>query len=51
MDKWKSIHSFRSGFYCQSILNAEKKSVNTSVMKELAQIIAGWKTTRDRSHY
>lgn len=49
--KLMGLHSLRSGFYCQSQLNASLKSVDINVMKELAQLLAGWRTKKDRSRY
>ena len=49
--KLMGVHSFRSGFYCQSQLNTVLKSVDLTTMKELAQLLAGWRTIKDRSRY
>ncbi len=43
----QAVHSFRSGFYCQSILNSQQKSLDINTMKELSQLLAGWKTKSD----
>jgi hypothetical protein len=50
-DKLLGVHSFRSGFYCQSILNSQKKSLDINTMKELSQLLAGWKTKSDAAIY
>jgi hypothetical protein len=49
--KLLGTHSFRSGFYCQSLLNASLKGVDYNVMNELAALIAGWRKPEDRAHY
>ena len=50
-DRLLGTHSFRSGFYCQSLLNASKKGVDYNVMNELSMLLAGWQTKRDRAIY
>jgi hypothetical protein len=45
------LHSFRSGFYCQSLLNATIKGLDYNVMNDLSQLLAGWRRKRDRSTY
>jgi hypothetical protein len=50
-DKLLGVHSFRSGFYCQSILNSQKKSLEIKTMKELSQLLAGWKKKSDAAVY
>jgi hypothetical protein len=49
--KLLGIHSFRSGFYCQSLLNASIKGVDYNVMNELAGLVSGWKNPKDRAKY
>ena len=50
-DKLMGVHSFRSGFYCLCILNAQKKGLSEKEIKMLAQLIAGWSTERDAAVY
>ena len=50
-DKLMGTHSFRSGFYCQSILNSNLKMLSTDVMKELSELLAGWKNKSDAKVY
>jgi hypothetical protein len=50
-DKILGVHSFRSGFYCQSILNSQKKSLDINTMIESSQLLAGWKTKSDAAVY
>ncbi len=50
-DKLMKVHSFRSGFYCQSILNSRSKGLTEDYMKVLAQLLAGWKSEKDSSIY
>jgi len=45
------IHSFRSGFNCQSLLNASIKGEDYNVMNELSMLLAGWRSSRDRATY
>ncbi len=49
--KLLGLDSFRSGFYCQSLLNASIKGVDYNVMNELSALAAGWKRPKDRAHY
>ena len=49
--KLLGLHSFRSGFYCQSLLNATLKGLDYNVMNELSQLLAGWRRKRDRATY
>jgi hypothetical protein len=50
-DKLLGVHSFRSAFYCQSILNSEKKNLDIDTMMELSQLLAGWKNKTDAAIY
>ena len=50
-DKLLGLHSFRSAFYCQSILNSEKKNLDINTMMELSQLLAGWKDKADAAPY
>jgi hypothetical protein len=50
-DKLMGVHSFRSGFYCQNILNAQLKGLTEENMKVFSQLLAGWKSEKDRSIY
>jgi hypothetical protein len=43
-DKLMGGHSFRSGFYCQSILNSQLKGITEDNIKLFSQLLAGWKT-------
>jgi hypothetical protein len=49
--KLLGIHSFRSGFYCQSLLNASIKGLDYNVMNELSMLLAGWRSSSDRATY
>jgi hypothetical protein len=49
--KLLGLHSFRSGFYCQSLLNATIKGLDYNVMNDLSQLLAGWRRKRDRATY
>ena len=48
-DKLMETHSFRSGFYCQS--NSNLKMIPTDVMKEISELLAGWKNKSDTVVY
>ena len=50
-DKLLGLHSFRSAFYCQSILNSEKKNLDINTMIELSQLLASWKDESDAAPY
>ena len=50
-DKLMGVHSFRSGFYCQSILNSQLKGVTEDNMRVFSQILAGWKTEKESIIY
>jgi hypothetical protein len=50
-DKLLGVHSFRSAFSCQSILNSEKKNLDIDTMMELSQLLAGWKNKTDAAIY
>ena len=50
-DKLMGTHSFRSGFYCQSILNSSLKGISEDTMQALSQLLAGWKTEKDSNPY
>jgi hypothetical protein len=50
-DKLMGVHSFRSGFYCQSILNTQLKGITEDNMKVFSQLLAGWKTEKNSSIY
>ena len=48
---WFGLHSFRSGFYCQSLLNTSSKYISIDTMNELTQMLAGWRNKRDQEVY
>ena len=48
---WFGLHSFRSGFYCQSLLNTSSKYISIDTMNELTQMLAGWRQKRDQEVY
>ena len=50
-DKSMGVHSFRSGFYCQSIFNSQLKGITEDNMKVFWHLFAGWKTEKDSSIY
>jgi hypothetical protein len=50
-DKLMGVHSFRSGFYCQCILNSQSKGITEDNMKVFSQLLAGWKSEKDSSIY
>jgi hypothetical protein len=50
-DKFMGTHSFRSGFYRQSILNSSLKGISEDTMQALSQLLAGWKTGKDSYPY
>ncbi len=41
------VHSFRPGFYCQSILNLQSKGKTEDNMKVFSQLLSGWKREKD----
>ncbi len=49
--KLLGVHSFRSGFYCQSYLNSFERNISTTVLNELTMLIAGWKALKDQNVY
>jgi hypothetical protein len=48
---WFGLHSFRSGFYCQSLLNSSSKGISIDTMNELTMMVAGWRHKRDQEVY
>ena len=44
-------HSFKSGFYCQSLQNSSLKGVDYNVMNELSMLLAGWQKIENRAKY